>query len=331
MKEEDIRKKETLNRYLDLVQKDCERFLENTDKFVQISCPACGMRETNLEFKKQNFEYVSCVFCHTLYAKNRPDFKILSQFYKQCESSTYWVDHFFKPVAEARRKKIFKPRADFVVSYFQEDSPRWHIADIGAGFGLFLDELRKQWPQSTYIAVEPSAEQSKICSQQDFVTEECTLEEISGYNEKLDLITAFELFEHLHDPHRFLAAVYDLLKPEGFLLLTTLNGLGFDIQVLWERSKSIYPPHHINFFNPDSMGVLLKRAGFEVVNIETPGKLAWDIVQGGIDHKCLKEHRFWQNLARNGSADCKHDFQNWLAKYKLSSHMRVLARKMIKE
>ena len=331
MKEEDIRKKEILNRYLDLVRKDCERFLRNTDEFIEIACPACGIKETNFEFRKQNFNYVSCKSCHTLYAKNRPDFNILSQFYKQCESSSYWVEHFFRPVAEARREKLFKPRADFVVSFFQKESPRWHIADIGAGFGLFLDELRKQWPQSKYIAIEPSAEQAEICKQQDFKTEECSLEEINGYDEKLDLITAFELFEHLHDPYLFLSAVYDLLKPEGFILLTTLNGLGFDIQLLWENSKSIYPPHHINFFNPDSIGVLLKRAGFEVVNVETPGKLDWDIVQGAIDQQYLKVHRFWQHLARKGSAGCQQDFQKWLAKHKLSSHMRVLARKTIKE
>ena len=47
-------------------------------------------------------------------------------------------------------------------------------------------------------------------------------------------------------------------------ILTTLNGLGFDIQMLGKNSNSIYPPYHINFFNPKSIEFLLKKIGFKI-------------------------------------------------------------------
>ena len=67
--------------------------------------------------------------------------------------------------------------------------------------------------------------------------------------------------------------------------MTTLNGLGFDIQQLWEQSKSISPPHHLNFYNTKSISLLLESSGFEIVEIATPGKLDWDIVEGMIKDK----------------------------------------------
>ena len=61
--------------------------------------------------------------------------------------------------------------------------------------------------------------------------------------------------------------------------MTTLNGRGFDILLLWNKSKSIAPPLHLNFFNPGSIRILLEKIGFQILEISTPGKLDWDIVE----------------------------------------------------
>ena len=93
------------------------------------------------------------------------------------------------------------------------------------------------------------------------------------------MITCFELFEHLYDPKLFLKKVYKILNKNGIFYFTTLNGLGFDIQMLGKFSNSIYPPYHINFFNPRSIEVLLKKIGFKIILIDTPGKLDLNIVE----------------------------------------------------
>lgn len=326
MKETDIRNRDILKRYLELVQQDCSNFLNSEKAIAEVNCPGCGNNKYVSEFRKSAFEYVTCLSCRTLYARTRLTFDSLKWFYAQSKSTEFWVKEFFAPVAEARRGRIFKPRAEFIAKHFGNDQ-RWHIGDIGAGFGLFLDELRKIWPLSNYTAIEPSIEQAEIFKKLNMKVECSTLEELNGYDNSFDLLTAFELFEHLYDPKAFLDSVLGLLKKGGWFYLTTLNGEGFDIQMLWENSKSIYPPCHINFFNPESMAKLLTKVGFEVTQIDTPGQLDWDIVEGAILNDKIDAGRFWKTFAREANTESKNELQDWIKKYNLSSHMRILARK----
>jgi SAM-dependent methyltransferase len=326
MKEEEIRSREALAHYQQLVAEDCRLMCGDRDQFIQVPCPACHSQAYTLEFIKTGFEYVTCGSCQTLYARTRPPLERLKQFYAHSASTKYWVNEFFKPMAQTRREKIFRPRAKFIVERFGPNQ-KWRVGDIGAGFGLFLEELRQLWPASSYIAIGPSLEMAGICQEAGFLVECCALEDLQGYAGRFDLLTAFELLEHLPDPQLFLKTACQLLKPGGWLLLTTLNGEGFDIQILWEQSKSIYPPCHINFFNPDSLSILLKSVGLIVEELDTPGKLDWDIVEGIISQTDVDLGRFWRLLARKGNERCKQDLQQWIAKYKFSSHMQALAQK----
>ena len=68
---------------------------------------------------------------------------MLNKFYSRSLSTSFWVNEFFKPVAETRREKIFRPRSEYVSKLFSENW-EWVIGDIGAGVGLFLEELKKK-------------------------------------------------------------------------------------------------------------------------------------------------------------------------------------------
>jgi len=256
MKEEDIRKRSTLNRYLELVRYDAARLIESSSKFQRIPCPACGGTNLTHQFEKYGFHYEQCSGCETLFVNPRPGYEDLMKIYIDSPSTRYWVTDFFLPMAEVRQEVIFKPRAAFIAERFPEIRSG-RTADIGAGFGLFLEELKNLWPDSDVVAIEPSIDMARICRKKGLAVLESTLENVEG-TERFDLMTAFELFEHLHDPAPFIAKVYDLLNSGGYFFLTTLNALGFDIQLLWEDSKSIFPPNHLNFFNPGSIEVFLK-------------------------------------------------------------------------
>jgi SAM-dependent methyltransferase len=326
MKEEEIRKQDAFNKYLALAREDADKFFANRESFIYANCPGCGSSLLQFEFEQHNFKYVSCVECATLFVNPRPPQNKLNDFYVNSPSADFWINEFFKPVAEPRREKIFKPRADYVNNTFLE-KPLSFIGDIGAGFGIFLEELRKIRQKARLIAIEPSLKQAEICRSKGLEICNCTLEEIEGFDEKFDLLTAFELFEHLFDPENFLRQVRRLLNPKAYFLFTTLNIYGFDIQLLWERSKSMQPPHHLNFFNPTSISLLLERCGFEVIEISTPGRLDWDIVEGMIKNENLRLGRFWDLLANKVDPACKQEFQEWISRNNLSSHMRILARK----
>lgn len=250
----------------------------------------------------------------------------LKEFYVRSPSTRYWIEEFFKPVAEARREKIFAPRAAYVAKMLPEITNQ-RVGDIGAGFGLFLEELRRLWPRGDFVAIEPSPEMASICREKGLRVEESIFEELSILDGSFSLLTTFELIEHLHTPDLLVKKAFRLLRPGGYFLATTLNGEGFDIQLLWEKSRSVFPPHHLNFLNPDSLARLCRNAGFVVKAAETPGLLDWQIVENAWEREEARFDRFWEYLAKFGTIDAKQDLQSWITKHRLSSHMRVLAQK----
>lgn len=326
MKEQDIRQRDVHNRYLELVQLDSEELFRDKSAFQTSVCPACACPEYIRQFDKFGFSYVECKDCDTLFVNPRPNYENLVKFYRESPSTKFWIEEFFLPMAEARREKIFRPRAEYVAGEFAR-LRSGRIADIGAGFGLFLEELKKIWPGAAMCAIEPSADMAEICRGKGFDVIPAMLEDIEPAGNRFNLITAFELFEHLLDPLYFLEKVHDLLEEGGALILTTLNGLGFDIQLLWDNSKSIFPPHHLNFFNPYSMKIILERTGFREISVTTPGQLDWDIIEGGYVNEDMDPGRFFRTVSKYGDLESKTELQSWIRKYNFSSHMRVVARK----
>ena len=144
-------------------------------------------------------------------------------------------------------------------------------------------------------------------------------------------MTAFEVLEHTFDPSAFVAACARLVRPGGVLLLTTLTIDGFDLQTLWSRSRQISPPQHLNFLSVEGIGRVLTRAGLEVHDLSTPGRLDVDIVRNAAtDQPGLEIGRFASTLLR-ASEPTREAFQNFLRANGLSSHLRCIARKPLAE
>jgi len=295
--------------------------------FEEISCPACESKEYLFQFEKYGFKYVLCNKCGTLFVNPRPTLKSLTDFYSSSKSGDFWVKEFFLPVIDVRREKIFKPRAELVCNKLKE--PSGYVCDVGAGFGIFLEEISKLWTNAKMVAIEPSIQMAEICREKGFEVIPKAVEDVIGLDGKFSIITAFELFEHLQNPSVFLEKIYSLLSKDGSLIISTLNGEGFDIQILWESSKSVFPPHHLNFLNPDSIRILLERKGFVVESITTPGQLDLDIVEGAYQKDGIDPGRLWKLVSKKGSKQAKEKLQEWISQNNFSSHMMIFARKGI--
>ena len=119
----------------------------------------------------------------------------------------------------------------------------------------------------------------------------------------------------------------ELAKPGGYVFISTLGIDGFDLQVLWEKSSQISPPHHINFLSTDGFVKLFQRAGLEDIWVTTPGQLDVDIVRNAYkkDPELLRGQRFIEKLIKD---DKKADaFQQFLVEQRMSSHVWILGRK----
>jgi len=328
MKESDIRPQNLLTEYLRLSAKDTETYFSDKSLRQAVPCPACGDEHSVAEFDKHGFSYVSCVNCHSLYLSPRPTLAAFEQFYVDSPSSNYWADVFFPHVAEARRDHIFKPRVMQIADYFSQRATKIDsVMDVGAGYGIFLQEWKKHHPEHHVCAVEPGSKLAQECRNKDIETLEALAENASQWAGKSDLVTCFEVIEHAHTPLAFIAALKLLSKPGGHVLISGLGVDGFDIQTLWQKSNSISPPHHINFMSVEGFKALFEAAGFEDVDVISPGKLDVDITVKALnnDPELAQQHRFASLLARKGQQTLQ-DFQQFLQQHQLSSHVWVIAK-----
>lgn len=329
MKEYEIRPARLFADYLACSRADCERFFSDQRDFFAASCPACGAREAELAFTKHSFQYVECASCRTLYVSPRPSDDSINRYYREGEAAKFWADRFFRDTEEARREKIFAPRARLVEDLAKRycDSPSVRLADVGAGFGVFAEEVIRGGRFSRVIAIEPGSELAKVCREKGLEVHEATVEELSSGASEFDVATSFEVLEHLYSPLQFVGAVKRLLKPGGIALFTTLTVDGFDIQTLWRESDSVYPPHHINMMSLAGIERLMERAGVEVLEVSTPGELDVDIVSNYREQNGKDSVPRFVSRILDGGERTRRAFQEFLKANSLSSHVRVVIRK----
>ena len=107
-------------------------------------------------------------------------------------------------------------------------------------------------------------------------------------------------------------------------IFTTLSSTGADILTLWNNSRSVNPPHHINFFNPKSIKIFLKKNNLKILNISTPGKIDLDILDN--DRSLIKD-RFWKTFLLLADKSKKNKMQNLISSINFSSHLMVICQK----
>jgi SAM-dependent methyltransferase len=334
MKENDIRPKELFDEYLKLSENDVKANFKKVD-YRFIPCPACDCDNTSFVFVKNGLNYELCDNCKTIFLNPRPD---KDAFEKYCQDGSFvkfWATRMYKETEDVRRKNIIRPRAlqvkDKIEKFANINRIGW-IADIGAGYGTFCEEISKVMPSNIKVcAIEPSEDFAEICQKKGLTVvrkklEDVTISDIFTDDSSLNgVLTSFDVLEHLCDPEEFLIACWHLLKRDGLLIFTMPSSTGFDVQVLWENSKNLAPPHHINFFNPASIKILFKKCGFEVCEVTTPGKLDINIVENNIDYVTDRFVRIFLQMADQSAKD---EFQEFLQKHNLSSHMMVVAKKV---
>jgi hypothetical protein len=324
MKEEDIRPSDIFQEYIRLAKIDTAEYFGSAPRFPN-SCPVCQNQGVP-SFEKSGFQYENCNSCNTLFVNPLPSQVAFNKYYIEAPSVNYWASTFYKLTSESRREHLWKPKANAIGEFMQQEGIQTHrIIDIGGGFGIFAEEITELGLIPPVI-IEPGPLLAKECRDKGFMVIEKFLEDVNQEDLPIGpkLFVSFELFEHLHSPRNFLGRLNKVMSSGDYFLLTTLSCMGIDIATLWENSNSITPPQHILFLNPEAMRTLLEDFGFEVNSISTPGKLDIDILLNG---KELIKDRFLRQAVGNLSDTQRDDFQQAISRNGLSSHMMAICKK----
>ena len=150
------------------------------------------------------------------------------------------------------------------------------LLDVGCGFGMFL-RLAKEYGfrvngvEASEDAVRWLSENYKI----DVIN--CLFENFET-DEKFDVITMWDLLEHLSDPIAALRKAFNLVRPGGILVVEAPardSLVHWVAKVVYRASLGqvttplhlIYGVHHLQYFSTRALGAAVRHAGFDVVEV----------------------------------------------------------------
>ncbi len=153
------------------------------------------------------------------------------------------------------------------------------LLDVGCGAGYFLDAAREAGWQVQGVELS-SAAASVGREQLGLDIFQGTLADAAFPDASFDVLTMFEVLEHLRDPGAVLAEARRILKPGGLLAVQVPNDL--EAYRAWlSRSDNrwwVIPPLHLFYFTEPTLRRWLESLDMDVLSLASEGNVGNDAV-----------------------------------------------------
>lgn len=232
-----------------------------------ISCNLCGSNvsipyiEVKDRFTKELFHVVCCSNCKLIYLNPRPNKEHLQNYYPQ----QYEPHHVPLTVSgKWHQHRMRQIQLDYVEKYHLH---RGTLLDIGCATGEFLAAASERgWLVKGIELVEDAAQIARSTYGFSVVTGE--VEMVLTENNTFDVITLWDVFEHLTNPRQVLQQCFTALKPEGKLVIAIPNLDSFDRYLFGKDWVGWEVPRHLYFFSKDTLIHILDDTGFNLLGEE---------------------------------------------------------------
>ena len=87
-----------------------------------------------------------------------------------------------------------------------------------------------------------------------------------------DVVTMFDVVEHLQNPKASLSKIHRILKPKGLLALTTGDSRSLTSRLMGKHWFFFLPPQHLWVFDRNNLQDLLMRERFKVLKVKYVGR-----------------------------------------------------------
>lgn len=234
-----------------------------------VLCNVCGrddytvVTETSREVQTASGTYqfqvrlVCCRACGLVYWNPRKTAEEMGRYY----SSVYRAPVLLDNLDEGRRQ-VLQSRMSLLKEHAAGGG---RLLEIGSGEGFFLQKAVTEGFEAT--GIEPSRAYAEVSRR---LVPEATVHtgafESFQSEQAFDVICSFFVLEHILDPAAFLKKCQELLAPGGLLYLEIPDVGLYPVQ----HSDMVWHEHTYHFTQA-SIKQLLARAGFRVVDFQSPG------------------------------------------------------------
>jgi 2-polyprenyl-3-methyl-5-hydroxy-6-metoxy-1,4-benzoquinol methylase len=216
---------------------------------------------------------------------------------------------------------------------------RRKILDIGSGPGIFLRRGQERGWEGT--GIEPSKQAFEYSSKtlglniHNIFLNNKTKKVLTNY----DVVHLSEVLEHIINPENILKIVHEKLNPDGLICVVVPNDYNlFQLSLIKSCNYDpwwVAPPHHINYFNFETLSCLLEKIGFQVILKEATFPIDMFLLMGRnyvSDEALGKEsHRmrktFEMNLFKAGNNNIKRDIYKSFAKLGIGREVIIIGKK----
>ena len=231
-----------------------------------IHCIQCNSVNFSPVFTKDGYDLVSCDNCKLVFVKNMPSEEALRKLYNNNDKyhARYLdIDYDFS----GQFKKCHED-LDLLEQYCK----RGNILDIGCSAGFFLKVAKDRgWrTQGIELNARTASVGRKRFGLEIFAG---TIQQANLDTGSFDVVTLWDVIEHVSDPRAFLKEISVLLKPQGIIVLRTPNidglfpkvsGLVKNILDYWPHPE---PPGHLYQFSVQTITTLLASENHEILSI----------------------------------------------------------------
>lgn len=228
----------------------------------------------------EGYQLFECNFCNAISPNISVDDEV-----KHIESVYGTDDYYEKIVREIHkqyqyRKNTFgKDRYTYIVERLNLNPRKVKILDVGCGAGYFLSVLKDMGISHKGLEVAPHL--IRYCKELGLNVDANSIHEEP--DEEYDVISLFDVLEHLADPIAIFKIINKKIKPGGFCIIFTPNIHSVGYELMGAKQNTLVPFEHLCFFNRNSFKYLCAQTSFLIHSLETFGL---DIT----DYLLLKEY-----------------------------------------
>ena len=229
-------------------------------------CPICGGGRNKKLYLIQGFHVVRCNSCSMTFVnpriRNEQIFDVYRHEYFHRNQDGY---NGYESIADLRIQTFEKWYRDIIPYCIHKDT----ALDIGCAAGYFLDILRGNHWQTE--GIELDHRMYKLLIEKGYVIGNDPLEYFTSLGQ-YDLITMFDVIEHLPELQKDIAKISSLLSPQGILALSTPDIDSWQHRVFRSRWFQFKPIEHLYYFSPVTLKRLAEEHGLYVEVIKKSGQ-----------------------------------------------------------